>query len=241
MIALVPMKHTSERVPQKNYRDLNGKPVFHYILETLCHCDMIFEVVVDTDSDVIKAGIAEYFPYVRVIDRPKHLQGATVSMNAIIDYDTSQIDAHFFLQTHCTNPLLTRETIEAAINKFDTGWPNNDSLFSVTQVHKRFWYTGKFPVNHNPSVLLRTQDLPPIYEENSCIYIFSKKIFNQRNNNRLGFNPIMFEVDVREAWDIDTSLDFKIVEMLCREGNNEGINFSAAPTARCGPIPPPVW
>ena len=68
-------------------------------------------------------------------------------------------------------------------------------------------------VNHDPNVLLRTQDLPPIYEENSNMYIFTQQNL-QRRRNRLGVRPFMFEVDRTEAMDLDTELDFQVAEFL---------------------------
>jgi CMP-N-acetylneuraminic acid synthetase len=73
-------------------------------------------------------------------------------------------------------------------------------------------------VNHNPAVLLRTQDLPPIYEENSCIYLFTRETLLSRRN-RLGERPMMFEIDAREATDIDEELDFVIAETLMAHQN----------------------
>ena len=53
--------------------------------------------------------------------------------------------------------------------------PAYDSLFSVTKIQKRLYDQLGRAVNHKPEILLRTQDLPPLYEENSCIYIFKKE------------------------------------------------------------------
>ena len=71
-------------------------------------------------------------------------------------------------------------------------------------------------VNHNPAILLRTQDLPPIYEENSCLYIFTRNVLESRHN-RIGERPMMYEIDPVEAWDIDEELDFRIAEFLYKE------------------------
>jgi CMP-N-acetylneuraminic acid synthetase len=68
-------------------------------------------------------------------------------------------------------------------------------------------------INHNPDQLIQTQDLPPVYEENSCIYIFSKDSF-QVSGHRIGNNPMLFEIIPSEAWDIDSPLDFDIVDFL---------------------------
>lgn len=62
---------------------------------------------------------------------------------------------------------------------------------------------------------MRTQDLPPIFEENSNIFIFNKKTLTERNN-RIGFNPLMFEIPRLEAVDIDEELDFLVAESLYR-------------------------
>jgi len=69
-------------------------------------------------------------------------------------------------------------------------------------------------------VLLQTQDLPRVYEENSCLYLFTRENL-QRNHNRLGRNPMMFEIDPAEAWDIDEELDFAIVDFLMRRQNEK--------------------
>lgn len=219
IIALVPMRHHSERVPGKNYRQFAGKPLYHHILDSLLACSRISEIVVDTDSSVIMDGLENHFPPVRVLERPERLRGGEVPMNDVLLYDVTQVEADFYLQTHSTNPLLKSETIARAIEEFLKQYPTYDSLFSVTQVQTRLWNGLAQPINHNPDILLRTQDLPPIYEENSNLYIFTRETL-ERRRNRIGRRPLMFEVDRMEAWDIDEELDFRIAEFLCREGQS---------------------
>lgn len=213
MVALVPMRHHSVRVPGKNYRDLMGKPLYAFILEKLLSIPEIFEIVVDTDSPVISAGLREHFPSVRIIDRPEHLRGDKIPMNEVLLHDVSVVPARYYLQTHSTNPLLRSETIRGAIKMFQDNYPENDSLFGVTRYQTRLWDAEGAPVNHDPKVLLRTQDLPPLFEENSCIYIFERETFREKKN-RLGVSPKMFEIDPYEALDIDNEIDFTIVECL---------------------------
>jgi CMP-N-acetylneuraminic acid synthetase len=74
-------------------------------------------------------------------------------------------------------------------------------------------------VNHNPNILLRTQDLPPIYEENSCMYIFSKTIL-ERKHNRIGDRPYLLEISKEEAQDIDIEVEFRIAEFLYQARNS---------------------
>ena len=218
--ALIPMRHHSQRVPGKNYRPLAGKPLFHHILQALQDVPEINEILVDTDSPPVIESLRQHFPAVRVIERPEHLRADATPMNDILMYDTSQVEADFYLQTHSTNPLLKAGTLSRAIQALLGNYPSYDSLFSVTRLQTRLWDGLGRAINHNPAFLIQTQDLPPVYEENSCIYIFTRQNLLARRN-RLGERPMMFEVNTAEAWDIDEEMDFAIAEFLLRQQNKE--------------------
>src|SRR5688572_3435583 len=218
LVALVPMRHHSQRVPGKNYRPLAGKPLFHHVLETLLVVPQITEVVVDTDSTTVMDGLRDHFPRVTIIPRPERLRADDVPMNDILIYDTAQVPADFYLQTHSTNPLLKSETISRAIQSLLTNYPDYDSLFSVTRLQTRLYDQYGQAINHDPAVLIQTQDLPPVYEENSCLYIFTRENLLKRHH-RIGEKPLMFEINAAEAWDIDEELDFEITEFLLRRKN----------------------
>jgi len=216
--ALVPMRHHSQRVPGKNYRPLAGKPLFQHILETLGAVPEIDTVIVDTDSEPVMDGVRCLFPDVKLIQRPEHLRADDVPMNDILLYDTAQFQADFYLQTHSTNPLLSAETISTAIQRFTAEYPKYDSLFSVTRLQTRLYWQDGRAINHNPLELIQTQDLPPVYEENSCVYLFTRENL-VRKKHRIGDHPLMFEIDADEAWDIDEELDFEIADFLMRKRN----------------------
>lgn len=208
------MRHFSERIPGKNYRIFHDRPLFHIILQTLMETTLFEQIIVDTDSPIISENISANFPDVLVLERPEHLRGDQISMNEILLHimDSSEA-AEFYLQTHATNPLLTKNTIVNAVSAFRDHYPVFDSLFSVTRIQKRLWDSYSHAINHDPGLLLRTQDLVPVYEENSCIYIFSRESL-LLNGNRLGSRPMMFEIPAPEAWDIDEEIDFRIAEFL---------------------------
>ena len=215
IIALVPMRHHSQRVPGKNYRHLEGKPLFHHIIETLNQVPLLNGIVVDTDSPVIIAQLEKHFPKVQVINRPKKLCADTISMNEILMYDTGHVSADMYLQTHSTNPLLTAESVLKALKVMIAKYPAYDSLFSVTRIQARLWDSLARPINHNPSILLQTQDLSPVYEENSCFYLFTRQTLEIRRT-RIGERPYLFEISKSEAWDIDEEEDFAITEMIMK-------------------------
>lgn len=216
LAALVPMRHHSQRVPGKNFRVLAGKPLFHHILSTLLDVPELDAIYVDTDSPVIKEGIEASFPAVNIIDRPEDLRADEVSMNRIIAHDMSLIGADLYLQTHSTNPLLQAGTISKGIQKFLENRSEFDSLFSVTRLQTRLYNQEGKAINHNPGELIQTQDLPPLYEENSCIYLFTE-VGLKNNGHRIGSSPYLFEISPDEAWDIDTPLDFEIVEYMMKK------------------------
>lgn len=215
-VALVPMRHESERVPGKNYRPLAGRPLFHYVLETLARVEAIDLIVVDTDSQPVMKGIESGFPHVRLLDRPEHLRAGDVPMNEVLAHDLEQVHSRYYLQTHSTNPLLKAKTIEEAIAVFKANEANCDSLFGVTRLQSRLWSAQGEPLNHDPRELLRTQDLKPVFEENSCLYLFKRDAFLE-GENRLTARSMMFEVSASEAWDIDNETDYAVVDCLLRQ------------------------
>ena len=213
LAALVPMRHHSQRVPGKNYRPLAGKPLFHHIIETLFAVPEIEKIVVDTDSGPVMDNLGQRFPQVKVINRPESLRADDVPMNDVLIYDTNQVQADFYLQTHSTNPLLKPETVSRAIESFMADYPTHDSLFLVTRLQTRLYDQHGRAINHDPAVLIQTQNLPPVFEENSCLYIFTRENLIKWHH-RIGKRPMMFEIDSDEAWDIDEELDFEICDYL---------------------------
>ncbi|TKX79410.1 acylneuraminate cytidylyltransferase family protein [Halorubrum sp. SD626R] len=207
------MKAHSERVPDKNVRDFNGRPLFHWILGTLNSTSVVDEVVVDTDSPRIAEEAAKKFG-ATIIDRPEPLCGDEVSMNDIIRHDIEVVDADSYLQTHCTNPLLRSSTIDDAFEAFQDN--NHDSLFSVTSHKTRLWTDGPEPLNHERDSLIPTQRLDPVYEENSNLYFFTHDSFLNRKN-RIGDNPGIYEMNKEEAVDIDYPIDFRYAEFLHKD------------------------
>jgi CMP-N-acetylneuraminic acid synthetase len=215
IVALLPMKGNSERVPNKNLKDICGRPLYHRILNTLLNSKYIDEIVINTDGELIKEDLENnYKGKVTVHMRPDDIIGDFVSMNKIIEYDIDNIEADLYIQTHSTNPLLQSETIDGAIEKMLNKREEYDSIFSVTKVQTRLYDEKGKPFNHNPQELIRTQDLPPLFEENSSFFIFTRQSFKESGGKRIGVKAQMFEMDKVEAIDIDQIQDFIIAESL---------------------------
>lgn len=214
IIALLPMKGHSERVPNKNIRQFAGRPLFHHVADVLQQSDYVDAIIINTDSHLIAEDAARHFTKVRIVERPESIRGDFVPMNDIIAHDLSVNEGDHFLQTHSTNPLLTKKTLDRAIEAYFSLTDEYDSLFTVNKLQTRLYWESGAPVNHNPVELLRTQDLPPLFEENSNIYLFSRQSFQHAGNRRIGNRPKMFEMNPLEAVDIDTEENFILAEAI---------------------------
>jgi len=213
VVALIPIKEHSERVKGKNFRDFSGKPLFHHILSALEQTFAVDEVVIDTDSIIVQNEAPNLYRKVNIIERAKDLRGDYVSVNKIISYDLTKTDGDIYIQTHTTNPLLQSETIAKGLKQFVEQDDSYDSLFSVNRYQSRFYSEHAKAINHDPNELIRTQDLTPVYEENSVLYIFTKNSF-EKSKARIGKKPMMFETPRVDSIDIDDEFSFKLAEML---------------------------
>lgn len=211
--ALIPIKEHSERVKNKNFRPFIGKPLYHHILETLDHTYAVDDIIINTDSYIVMNEAPKLSAKIIIHERPEELQGDFVSVNKIIAHDIEKAESDIFIQTHATNPLLKAETIAGALKKFIESEDKYDSVFSVNRFQSRFYDSNGKAINHNPDELIRTQDLSPIYEENSNFYIFTNDSFT-KYKRRIGDQPLLFEISKIESIDIDDEFSFKLAEIL---------------------------
>jgi CMP-N-acetylneuraminic acid synthetase len=207
------MKGHSERVPDKNFRRLGGKPLFRWVLDTLLSLPEVDRVVINTDARgrLADLGLREDRRVV-VRDRKPELCGDLVSMNRVLADDLAAVEAERYLMTHATNPFLSPGTIRRALEAL-AARRDADSLFSVNRVQTRFYRADGSAVNHDPQDLVRTQDLEPWFEENSCLYLFTRSSF-AATGARIGVRPVLFEMPRHEALDIDTMDDWRLAEAL---------------------------
>jgi CMP-N-acetylneuraminic acid synthetase len=225
IVALLPMKANSDRVKGKNFRDFGGKPLFKWVLDTLLSVAEIDLIVINTDARHILAehGLIDN-ERILMRDRNEEICGDLISMNLIIKDDIKNIDSDIYLMTHTTNPFLSRHSVQAAIEKFQTTVKAGgaDSLFTVNKVQDRFYDVDVQPINHDPANLIRTQDLDPWYQENSNLYLFSKESFN-KTDARIGANPTMLVTAPYESTDIDTPDDWELGEVMVEYYRKKGI------------------
>lgn len=221
--AIVPIKKDSERIPGKNFLPFCGKPLFHYMLSTLQQCEAIEKILINTDSEIIIQEISAAYSKAVIIPRPDFLLGHHIVANELIAYDISQTSDEHFLQTHITNPLLSLRSITNAVNLYFCSLQVYDSLFSVNCIRKRMYDADCRPLNHSNNDMKPTQQMDPVYVENSNLFIFSKSSFKNAGNSRIGLKPQLFEMNDVESIDIDYPEDFKLAEIIYQ--NKEKFNI----------------
>jgi len=223
MIAIVPIKNDSERLPGKNFLDFCGQPLYQVVLDTLQNIQQIDSIIINTDSERIAGDCADRYSKAMILVRPLELLGNHITMNSIIDYDLSQVSGEHFLQTHVTNPLLSAATIVNAIETYFNNLVSFDSLFSVESIKKRAYDHNGNPINHSNLKLEQTQHLPGVNIENSNLFLFSRTSFLAAGKSRIGLRPQLFSMSPIEGIDIDYKEDFLLAELIAK--NKSTFNF----------------
>ena len=205
--AIMPIKLYSERCPGKNIRTLGAKPLLQYELDSLKRTGLCDEINVFCSSEEIIPYLPEGVNFVK---RPEYLDLSTANFTQIFEHFMAQRDADIYVYAHATAPFITVETMTKCIEAVKFG--KYDSAFCAIKLQDYLWQNGE-PLNFDATDLPRTQDLQPIYQETSGIYVFTKEVF-EKYHRRVGVNPFIKEVSFKEAVDIDNPEDFDLAEAL---------------------------
>lgn len=218
IVALLPIKAYSERIESKNFRLFNEKPLFRWVLDSLFEVENIEQVVINTDAvEILDNKSLRTDDRVVIRARSPELCGDSININKVLADDISNIPAELYVMTHVTNPLLRSDTIKIMLNEFEKEKKkkNIDSLFTVNKFQSRFYNSEVEPINHDPAFLMRTQDMQPLFEENSMFYIFTSDSF-KKTGSRIGEAPMMYETPSISSFDIDTPDDWSICEIISK-------------------------
>ena len=215
-IGYVTVRLNSKRVPKKSIQKVGGEPLISKAISILNKVKGISDIVLYGSEEKIKKYINPKLNYT-FVKRQTRLDGNQTTFNEILETIIDQLDADYLVFLCCTSPFIKPETISGMIKQIKSG--KFDSAFTVFEKKGFCWFKEK-PLNYNLDDIPRTQDLEPVLEETSGLYIFSKELF-KKYKRRIGFKPYIKIVDIFEGWDIDTPKDLKIAEMIAvleREG-----------------------
>ena len=213
-VAFVPIRHNSQRVEGKNLRELGGRPLVTYLLETLTRVENIDEVYVYCSNPAVKPYLPEG---VRFLQRDERLDQNTTLGAEIYDAFTREVEADIYILAHATSPFIHPATIANAVAQVESG--EYDSAFSAVRVQTFAWWQGK-PLNYTFERVPRTQDLEPVYVETSAFFVFREDVWREKHR-RIGERAYMAVTDRIESMDIDNPDDFLLAEAIVAAGLNK--------------------
>ena len=205
--AIMPIKLINERCPGKNTRLLGDKPLLQHELDSLKKTGLCDSINVFCSSEDVVPFLPEGVSFVK---RPEYLDLPTSNFTQIFTVFMEQNDADIYVYAHATAPFITVDTMKQCIEAVKSG--EYDSAFCAIKLQDYLWQDGE-PLNFDASNLPRTQDLKPIYQETSGVYVFTKEVF-EKYHRRIGKKPFIKEVSFKEAVDIDNPEDFELAEAL---------------------------
>ncbi len=220
----VPIKHrSSERVPNKNFYPLHGRPLSHWVLnEMVRHCPPEWDLFVDSENEEVFSRLStEQRARFRFHQRPEWYASNEANGNHLLQQFVSiHPDYDFYVQVYVTAVLLRGPTIVNAIKALQAS-PANDSVLLATEETGFIWFRGE-PVNYQPRVpagLRRSQDIRYV-KETTGLYGVNREVALV-TGCRVGERPLFFMVPKLQGIDIDTLEDLQIAERLFDERRRE--------------------
>lgn len=223
-LAIIPAREGSKRLPNKNIKNLNGKPLIYYSISASLKSKYITETVVSTDSSEIRE-IANKFGASTPFLRPKELSHDESSSIQVvihcINYYKEVLNKEFdyVILLQPTSPLRDEVDLDGAIEFLLK--KSADAVVSVTEVeHNPIWSNVLDDSNSMENFLdkkylnKRSQDLPTYYRLNGAIYICNTSKLIEENTFFISKNIFAFRMLQEKSIDIDTKLDFIIADSL---------------------------
>ncbi len=222
ILALIPARGGSKRLPGKNIRPLGDKPLIVWSIEVVKNIPEICDILVSTDdleiSAICKASGA-LLPWLR----PTELATDTASsvdtaLHALDWYEAERGTVDGLLLLQPTSPFRTIETIYKGIELFRKN--GGQTVLGVSPTHAHPMWTMKIeneylvPLMHEHGFGIRSQDLPPAYVVNGSFYLISPETL-RTERSLVGQEPVPLLIESQqESLDIDTLWDFKMAEAM---------------------------
>jgi CMP-N,N'-diacetyllegionaminic acid synthase len=215
----------------KNIRPLLGKPLIAWSIAQAQATPEIDRVVVSTDSEDIAAAAraaGAEIPFMR----PAELSGSAIGKFQVWQHALGVCESHYretydvFVDLDCTNPLRDPSDISGAIQQFRAGRARGvDAVFSICEARKNPYFnlvepdrTGALRMSKSlgPTAVLARQNAPPVYEHVASIYVLDPG-YLRRAGHLLDGHAEGYDIGQAKSFDIDSELDFRIIEMLMRD------------------------
>jgi len=226
ILAIIPARGGSKRLPRKNIIDLNGKPLIAWSIEAGLNSKYVDRVIVSTD-DIEIAKISEKWGADIPFIRPKELATdiattVDVIMHALINVEGGKKVYDYIMLLQPTSPLRSAIHVDEAIELLIER--SMENVVGVTEVSHPYEWTNTLP--HNMSMddfisdkayLTRSQDFPKRYQINGAIYLIKKEAFLLCKKMISSKKSIAYIMDQNYSIDIDTENDFLLAECVTKK------------------------
>lgn len=225
ILCIIPARGGSKRLPRKNIKLLNGKPMIAYAIEAAKKTQLLEHIIVSTDDHEIAEVSKKYGAEVPFL-RPMELASDTAStinvlVHAVNFFETENKTAlKYVVLIQPTAPLLTAADIDGAIKKIID--QKTQSCVSMCEIIERPEWTYTLqdgiptPYGEQHNISSRTQDLPELYRINGAVYVSSRELLMNKHKilNEESLSTIIMPRE--RSVDIDTLTDFIIAEALLK-------------------------
>ena len=220
IVAIIPVKGDSERVPKKNMRKFCGTSLLEVKINQLKAVKGFDQILVSSENDDVlrlanSLGVSTH-------KRDSYYSTSSVPMSEVYSHlaDIAQYDTVAWVNV--TNPLVNSEVYDEAIAKYHKlSKKKYDCLMSVYELKEYVFYNEK-PVNFEPYPWPRSQDLKGLSVPSFAINIMSREDLKS-NGTLVGKSPYFFYIDPLLSTDIDVQSDFDFCEMMFSRLYGEGI------------------
>jgi N-acylneuraminate cytidylyltransferase len=222
IIAVIPARGGSKRLPRKNVLPLNGKPLIAWSIEAAQNSKYIDSIFVSTDDKEVAEVSREFGVDVPEL-RPEELASDTATTESVIFYTLNKFgqDADVVVILQPTSPLRTSKNIDEALELFV-----KKDAFSVVSVtpceHSPVW-SNTLPKDRamggflKSEALRRSQDLEEFYRLNGAIYSFDINKLEEIGEIVYTSESYAYVMENEVSQDIDTQLDFDMSEFILRK------------------------
>lgn len=217
VIAVIPARGGSKRVPKKNIKELKGKPLIEWTLDEAYKSKEIHEVLISTDDK----DVAEFAKNgERVVSRPAYLATDWARTVDVILDAVKWEDNCIVVCLQPTSPFRTAEDIDGAIQLYKS--KKCESVISVVEAGRNQCWMLKnrgnyiYPVFGHKYIHQQSQYTPKIYIPNGAIYISSKNYLMQNQTFYTDW-ILPYIMPPERSIDIDDFKDFEIAEQLKKD------------------------
>ena len=225
ILGIIPARGGSKGIPGKNIKDLGGKPLLAYTIQTALESNLLSRCILSSDSgEIIRTGkdLGIEVPFIRPAEFSKDETPSIEVVKHALAY-FAKAGEHFeavcLLQP--TTPFRTKGLIDKAIGKFESG--KYDSLLSVREVPHEFnphWVfeekDGKLQISTGEkNIITRRQELPKAYHRDGAIYLTRTEVVLNENSlygEKIGF----IENPGKDYVNLDTETDWQKAEQILK-------------------------